>query len=63
MKKPVLSIDEAEPKKPLRADRPPTEVYRTFPQGYTPPFSFVHPVTGQPIVVTQPADAVARPQP
>jgi hypothetical protein len=44
-------------------DRPPTEVYRTFPQGYTPPFSFVHPVTGQPIVVTQPADAVARPQP
>lgn len=25
MKKPVLSIDEPEPKKPLRADRPPTE--------------------------------------
>ncbi len=25
MKKPVLSIDEPEPKKPPRADRPPTE--------------------------------------
>ncbi len=25
MKKPVLSIEEAEPKKPTRADRPPTE--------------------------------------
>ncbi len=25
MKKPVLSLDEPEPKKPLRADRPPTE--------------------------------------
>ncbi len=25
MKKPVLSIDEPEPKKALRADRPPTE--------------------------------------
>jgi hypothetical protein len=44
-------------------DRPPTEVYRTFPSGYTPPFSFVHPVTGQPLTdVRQPADNVARPQ-
>ncbi len=43
-------------------DRPPTEVYRAFPSGYTPPFSFVHPVTGQPLPVQQPADTVARPQ-
>jgi hypothetical protein len=44
-------------------DRPPTEVYRAFPSGYTPPFSFVHPVTGAPLPVQQPADPVARPQP
>ena len=43
-------------------DRPPTEVYRTFPSGYAPPFSFVHPVTGEPLPVQQPADTVARPQ-
>jgi hypothetical protein len=42
-------------------DRPPTEVYRAFPSGYTPPFSFVHPVTGEPLPVQQPADSVARP--
>jgi len=45
-------------------DRPPTEVYRTFPNAYTPPFSYVHPVTGQRLTdVRQPADNVARPQP
>ena len=44
-------------------DRPPSEVYRTFPSGYTPPFSFVHPVTGEPLPAQQPADSVARPQP
>ena len=43
-------------------DRPPTEVYRAFPSGYTPPFSFAHPVTGHPIPVQQPADNVARPK-
>ena len=44
-------------------DRPPTEVYRTFPNAYTPPFSYVHPVTGKPLTdVKQPADNVARPQ-
>ena len=43
-------------------DRPPSEVYRTFPSGYTPPFSFVHPVTGAPLPVQQPADPVARPE-
>lgn len=44
-------------------DRPPTEVYRAFPSGYTPPFSFVHPVTGKPLPVQQPGDTVARPAP
>ena len=44
-------------------DRPPSAVYRTFPSNYIPPFSFVHPVTGQPLdAIAQPADNVARPQ-
>ena len=29
MKKPILSIDEPEPKKAIRADRPPTEGFAT----------------------------------
>jgi hypothetical protein len=44
-------------------DRPPTEVYRTFPSNYIPPFSFDHPVTGKSLKdLPQPADDVARPQ-
>ena len=44
-------------------DRPPSEVYRTFPSNYIPPFSFNHPVTGKPLKdLPQPADDVARPQ-
>jgi hypothetical protein len=40
-------------------DRPPTEVYRTFPSNYIPPFSFDHPVTGEPLDnLPQPADDV-----
>ncbi len=30
-------------------DRPPSEVYRSFPAAYIPPFSFKHPVTGEPL--------------
>jgi hypothetical protein len=30
-------------------DRPPSEVYRSFPAAYIPPFSFDHPVTGKPL--------------
>jgi len=30
-------------------DEPPSEVYRSFPAAYIPPFSFNHPVTGQPL--------------
>lgn len=44
-------------------DRPPTEVYRTFPSNYIPPFSFDHPVTGKSLKdLPQPPDDVARPQ-
>lgn len=40
-------------------DAPPTEVYRTFPSNYIPPFSFDHPVTGQSLKgMPQPADDV-----
>jgi hypothetical protein len=34
MKKPILSIDEPEPKKALRADRPPTEGFVTVVDGH-----------------------------
>ncbi|MEO6152844.1 MAG: nuclear transport factor 2 family protein [Croceibacterium sp.] len=44
-------------------DRPPSEVYRAFPGAYIPPFSYVHPVTGQTLSdVPEPADNVARPK-
>lgn len=40
-------------------DKPPTEVYRTYPSNYIPPFSFRHPVTGKPLdQLPQPADNV-----
>ena len=34
MKKPVLSIDEPEPRKAKRADRPPTEGFATIVDGH-----------------------------
>jgi len=34
MKKPVLSIDGPEPKKAMRADRPPTEGFATIVDGH-----------------------------
>jgi hypothetical protein len=40
-------------------DKPPTVVYRTMPGNYIPPFSFKHPVTGQPLKdLPQAADSV-----
>ena len=42
----------------LPPDRPPTEIYRSYPGVYIPPFDYVHPVTGKPIPVTPPADSV-----
>jgi hypothetical protein len=40
-------------------DEPPTEVYRSYPSNYIPPFSYPHPVTGEPITVVQPRDDIA----
>lgn len=41
-------------------DRPPSEVYRTYPAAYIPPFGFEHPVTGQSLRgLPQPKDDVA----
>jgi hypothetical protein len=34
MKKPVLSIDEPQPKKAVRADRPPTDGFATIVDGH-----------------------------
>lgn len=40
-------------------DKPPTEIYRSYPAAYIPPFSFDHPVTGQSLKgIRQPADNV-----
>ena len=46
------------PSAAIPPDRPPTEIYRAFPGVYIPPFDYVHPVTGKPIPVQQPADSV-----
>jgi hypothetical protein len=38
-------------------DRPPSELYRSFPGAYVPPFSFAHPVTGKSLRdIPQPGD-------
>ena len=40
-------------------DEPPREVYRTMPGNYIPPFSYDHPVTGEPLVdLPQAVDSV-----
>jgi hypothetical protein len=39
-------------------DAPATEVYRSYPGVYIPPFDYPHPVTGQPIDIPEPADSV-----
>ena len=39
-------------------DAPPTEVYRSFPGVYIPPFDYPHPVTGKPLDIPEPADTV-----
>ncbi|HEU4627380.1 MAG TPA: nuclear transport factor 2 family protein [Steroidobacteraceae bacterium] len=47
----------------LPPDRPPTEIYRSLPGVYIPPFHYRHPVTGKPIVTDpQPADSILRPR-
>jgi hypothetical protein len=40
-------------------DKPPSEVYRSYPSAYIPPFSFRHPVTGKSLKdIPQPPDTV-----
>ena len=46
------------PSAAIPPDRPPTEVFRSYPGVYVPPFDYPHPVTGKPIVIPEPADSV-----
>jgi hypothetical protein len=51
------------PSSVLPPDRPPTEIYRSLPGVHIPPFHYLHPVTGKPIVTDpQPADSLLRPK-
>lgn len=47
----------------LPPDRPPTEIYRSYPGVYIPPFDYPHPVTGRPIDLPQPADSILGREP
>lgn len=44
----------------LPPDRPPSEVYQSFPSFYLPPFHFLHPITGKPVAWDEPTAEVAR---
>ena len=46
------------PSAAIPPDKPPTEVYRSFPGVYIPPFDYPHPVTGKPLDIPEPADSV-----
>jgi hypothetical protein len=46
------------PSAAIPPDAPATEVFRSYPGVYIPPFDYPHPVTGQPIAIPEPADSV-----
>ena len=52
------SVPVAQPSTVLPPDRPPTDIYRSLPGVYLPPFHYVHPVTGQPIDARAPPDSI-----
>ncbi len=49
------------PSAKIPPDRPPSELYDTYPGEYVPPFDYAHPVTGAPIEI--PANLRVRPNP
>jgi SnoaL-like domain len=52
------SIPMAGPSAVLPPDKPATEIYRSLPGVYLPPFHYAHPVTGKPIDSHPPADSL-----
>jgi len=46
------------PSAAIPPDAPPTEIYRSYPGVYIPPFDYPHPVTGKPIDIPEPADSL-----
>jgi hypothetical protein len=43
--------------KELPPDRPPSQVYQSFPSFFLPPFHFLHPVTGKPVAWDEPLES------
>jgi hypothetical protein len=44
----------AGPLRDLPPDRPPSQVYQSFPSFFLPPFHFLHPITGKPVAWDEP---------
>lgn len=46
------------PSAAIPPDAPPTEIFRSYPGVYIPPFDYPHPVTGKPIDLPEPPDSL-----